>query len=373
MGMGTNIQAINYNNNIQPKFQMNFRAQTIPVQDYPPDTVEINGKVKAGMSNGTKAAIGAGVVTALAVCADFLFCKGKHAKSIFRKAGNKSGNIERSTNDVKLKELQKQAEELKAKICGEYQKKLSERFSIEDYSSLVLQDGFKYGGKTKITCAKDYDKAKDYIIHLHENSGPGRDFYIPAKQLKNNLFNDLKSKLQELQKDSDWVELRKIRKNLLKQKKNITKENRPVIEGHINLIDDILLSKVSKDSSTVTLFEEFWGMSLKDASELAKKSSKEVFDNVDYHSKYEPFPDAITMHLRQLKLSDFFKREVREWELANKTIKDTESALAFLDNQKQKFQKYQKTLAQEIRQSDDVKALKELNRKIAELSKQNSQ
>ena len=47
---------------------------------------------KRKMSTGTKVAIGAGIVTALAVCSDFLFCKGKHIKSIFGKTGNKGGS-----------------------------------------------------------------------------------------------------------------------------------------------------------------------------------------------------------------------------------------------------------------------------------------
>ena len=80
--------------------------QNIPLYDfnalnynYKPDTVTFsaNNQVQAetkkqGMSTGAKVAIGAGIVTALAVGADFLFCKGKHVKSIFGKARNKGGS-----------------------------------------------------------------------------------------------------------------------------------------------------------------------------------------------------------------------------------------------------------------------------------------
>lgn len=272
-------------------------------------------------------------------------------------------------NTSKLEELKQQAQELKDRIRASYQERLSGFLPIQNFESLVIQDGFRQGGKTNITSSKDFDRAKDYITHLHENDGPSRDFYLPAKQLKNDIFSNLKSQLSVLQKDSDWVELRKIRKNLLKQKKTATKENRPIIEFHIELIDNILLSKVSKDSSKVTLFEELFGMNLKEASKMARKSSKEVFENVDYHSNNRPF-ETMAMDSRQLKLSDFFKQEVKQWGIANNTVKDTESVFKFLDNQKQKFQEYQKTLAQEFRQSDDVKALKELNRQITELEKQ---
>ena len=45
MSIGVNSQITNINN-IQPKAQVSFRAQTTPVKDYPPDTVEISGKKK---------------------------------------------------------------------------------------------------------------------------------------------------------------------------------------------------------------------------------------------------------------------------------------------------------------------------------------
>ena len=49
-------------------------------------------KQQKQLSTGAKIAIGAGVATALAVGTDFLFCKGKHVKSLFRKNTPKSPN-----------------------------------------------------------------------------------------------------------------------------------------------------------------------------------------------------------------------------------------------------------------------------------------
>ncbi len=76
MSVGTNIQTINYNNiNIQPKVRTNFKAQTVSVQNYPPDTVEIAGKKKK-LSLGAKIAIGVG--TTLAVLVGGAFAISKH-------------------------------------------------------------------------------------------------------------------------------------------------------------------------------------------------------------------------------------------------------------------------------------------------------
>ena len=76
MSVGTNIQTVNFNNNVQPKMQTNFRAQSSPVKDYPPDTVEINGKNKTGMSNGAKVGIGLGILGAAALAIG-LIAKGR--------------------------------------------------------------------------------------------------------------------------------------------------------------------------------------------------------------------------------------------------------------------------------------------------------
>lgn len=75
MPVGTNIQTINFNN-VQPKIQTNFRSQSSPVKDYPPDTVEINGKKKTGMSNGAKLGIGAVAVLGLGTLA-YVLTRGK--------------------------------------------------------------------------------------------------------------------------------------------------------------------------------------------------------------------------------------------------------------------------------------------------------
>lgn len=79
------FNTLNYNYNNQPS-TVTFSAN---------NQVKASTK-KQGMSTGAKVAIGAGIATALAIGADFVFCKGKHVKSIFGKAGNK-GNKPNNT------------------------------------------------------------------------------------------------------------------------------------------------------------------------------------------------------------------------------------------------------------------------------------
>ena len=53
---------------------------------------QIQQQTKEGLSTGAKWAIGIGATTALAVGADFLFCKGKHVKSLLGKSGKSNGS-----------------------------------------------------------------------------------------------------------------------------------------------------------------------------------------------------------------------------------------------------------------------------------------
>ena len=85
MSVGTNIQTINFNKPVQQNAQMTFKSQTAPFKDYPPDTVEINGKKKTGMSNDAKWGIGTVAVLGLGTLAYFL-SKGKVGSSATKQA-----------------------------------------------------------------------------------------------------------------------------------------------------------------------------------------------------------------------------------------------------------------------------------------------
>ena len=76
------FDTLKYNFNYQPDIvSFSANSQTKPKQS------------ERELSTGTKVAIGTGIVLALAVVADLLFCKGKHVRSIFGKIKNKGESI----------------------------------------------------------------------------------------------------------------------------------------------------------------------------------------------------------------------------------------------------------------------------------------
>lgn len=67
MPINTNIQIVNNQISQVQTPRTVFKGATVP--DYPLDTVEIGGKKKTGLSNGAKAGIGVGILTAIGVAA----------------------------------------------------------------------------------------------------------------------------------------------------------------------------------------------------------------------------------------------------------------------------------------------------------------
>ena len=67
MPINTNIQVVNNPISQVQTPRTAFKGATVP--DYPLDTVEIDGKKKTGLSNGAKAGIGVGILTAIGVAA----------------------------------------------------------------------------------------------------------------------------------------------------------------------------------------------------------------------------------------------------------------------------------------------------------------
>lgn len=106
MSVGTNIQTINFNMPVQQDVQTTFRAQTVPVKDYPSDTVEINGKKKTGMSNGKKIGIGLGIFGATALAIGLIVKgRGSQAKEVIKHIDFKEAKTLEEAKKYAKKEL----------------------------------------------------------------------------------------------------------------------------------------------------------------------------------------------------------------------------------------------------------------------------
>ena len=275
-------------------------------------------------------------------------------------------NVVKTEAAKNLEELRKQADVLQEQIKLEYQKRVEEHFPIDRFESLLVQDAFRNGDKTKfgISSSGEFDAVKERLINMGKDYSD-TSFLYPAKRAKQSSAEKIMSELAKLQEDGDWQSLRKIRSKLLKQR---TKENCGDIDTHICLIDDILRSKVAKDETIPSVFKEFYGMNIEEATELAKSTPEIVSEKIEYHSKARPFESIIGP--RKLVLKDFFPKDVKSYENANATIDRYNETLKWLDSERAEVKKYEKSLSQEFRESENVKKLRELNRQINELKKQ---
>lgn len=158
---------------------------------------QIQQQKKEGLSTGAKWAIGIGATTALAVGADFLFCKGKHVKSLWGKVKGNNSKPDgtppspptsnppappKKPNFFEQKGL-KVNKEIVSNADGtlytgtlEKVNKNGEKFVLE-YKDGVLQSSKKY------TNAGDYVSCKKYTREIDNRIGSDRKPYQVKKRI----------------------------------------------------------------------------------------------------------------------------------------------------------------------------------------------
>ena len=158
MSVGTNIQTVNFNNNIQPKMQTNFKAQSSSVKDYPPDTVEISGKKKAGMSTGAKFGIGIGLASIIGLGVELIWGKGKHLKSLWEKISGKGVNSANSLDEGKkyLDKIDDIRENFSKIFARDYTKDEAQELALKYKEIFETEDNSKFLQKILERLKKDY-------------------------------------------------------------------------------------------------------------------------------------------------------------------------------------------------------------------------
>lgn len=348
---------------------------TQPTKQQPKITDE---KTKS-FSTKTAVVVGTGLA-ALAAVGIYIATRGKGAKATQEVATEMThGSAEQ------LKNLQEQAKQLKTKMKNAYLEKLSKHCPAEELG-LLAQDGLKsipgHKNQNYIRSSKDWKAIKEYLMNLCKDVSPTErssvEFYYPAKARRDMLSSQIKNRLKELQSDKDWVELRKVRKGLIKDLKLHGKnsEEGKSIRVQIGDINEILKSKVLNIQDD---YNKFHTMNIDDASKAMKKRYKNLNEYATaYQNDYKGDKvgrDAYLAKCNELSLHDaapltinnMFTPQETNWRTACSNIKDMERTFNQYDEEVPKTQKFLKNLAQEFRASEDSKKLKEINKQIAEL------
>ena len=297
----------------------------------------------------SKAVVGASLVglAALASVGIYLATKGKGKV----KPQTLVDEVKNQANNTQLEELQKQANELKEKIGREYWNKLGQDKEFISGRSPLDKDAYKELSKDK----KDMQKLLD------ENEPIVKEFSTKVR-------NSVKA----LQNDPDYVELRKLRNQYKKECRNHNWQN----AGKLQFINELIFTKLNGGQKT-PYFKKL-GFEQKEAFDMLSLPSEQfvkmMYKNVPQteHCALEGYEKAAKQN-GLLYLDKLFIGG-KEAECALNQVK---CARNYLDSKvaektAQRIRDVRVNVAQEIRQSDDVKALKELNQKIAELSKQTS-
>lgn len=329
----------------------------------------------------TKTAVVVGTgLTALAAVGIYIATRGKTGKATQEVA------IEMTHGSAEqLKNLQEQAKQLKIKMKNAYLEKLSKHRPAEKLS-LIEQDSLRaipgHENQIYIRSSKDWKAMKEYCMNLHKDVPPTErssiDFYYPAKAKRNMLSSQIKNRLKELQTDKDWVELRKVRKGLIKDLKLHGKnsEEGKVIRVQIGEINEILKSKVLNIQDD---YNKYHTMNIDDASKAMKKRYKNLNEYATaYQNEYKGDKvgqgvysanlDKLSLNYgAPLTIHNMFTPQETDWRGACSSVAEFEKLFKEYDENIPKTKEFLKNLAQEFRASEDSKQLKEINKQIAEL------
>jgi len=306
---------------------------------------------KPQISTQTKVIVGTGLA-ALAAVGIYIATRGK-GKGVNVKQ-DMVDELNNQATAEKLKELQKQANELKVKIRGQYKSRLSKE-----------SDNFSWGRSPNCEYAyTQLNTDKKSMEKLLSDNQP------TITEFSTRVRNSVKA----LQNDPDGKELLQLRRQFRKELENDNYEN----TRRLDLINEIIYTKVNNGKST-PYFKKL-GLSVDEALSIVKDKSltqKEVFQKITQHINKKEMPGLMYMPKAtagdggSLYLTNLY-HDGKNAEYARNQVKRARNYLdsKVAEKTAQRIRDVRVNVAQETRQSDDVKALKELNRQIAALSKQ---
>ena len=321
---------------------------TIPAQQ--PDTVSFSSNnqtqketKKQGLSAGAKISIGAAVLLGLGALVYFL-TKGKGSPKV------KPEEI--ADNTPKLEELKKQAKELKDKIREEVCKRLNE------------QTGFNYGKSPSDRDAyKNLKADKQQMQQLLEKS----------ESVVREFSTKVRNSVKALQNDPEGRELLELRRQFRKEFANGNFEN----GGRLDLLNEILYTKLNGGQKT-PYFNKL-GLSVEEAIAIIK--DKSLVSHKDLHQKItQNLSKEEKQYLAYMQKASngfdlYLTNLYQDGENTKYVYNNLKRAKKYFDEKiaevtKQKIRDARVNIAQEIRKSEDVKALKKLNEEIAKLKSQ---
>lgn len=205
----------------------------------------------------------------------------------------------------------------------------------------------------------DYQDKKNEILNTSDLNINNEEIQKYRERFAS-ASTSVKNKLKKLAEDSDWTDLRKIRKNLL-QTLEVEKhgEKHDIAEKKFELLNNVLICKINPEEEEA--FRGKFLMDISDAAELIKKDfttfsdfQKEYLNKQKYEFDFD-LNEKFFYKIFKLTLRDLFPEDMKEYDLSKEKIRE------LYDEPKKKLHEKLKSLAQDFRASGDVKTLKNLN------------
>ena len=236
----------------------------------------------------------------------------------------------------------------------------------EDYilrRTRIIQDLNKFGEFDYKLPFKNGKDLRTKITKLEEEYSEIDAIY------KNNVQENstiIKDKIRNLSTDSEWKELRKLRKQFMKTMQNSSAgEQRRIASEKITFINDLLITKVyPQDAAKYNLY----GITEKQALELVRKEFNSYKEFTEYYDsikdlsipfRFEEIGNRFS-HNGSLSLADIFPEETGAIKNSAKLREDTFSKLEAARNLYKTYLKKLEQLAKEYRQTSGIIELRTL-------------
>lgn len=209
---------------------------------------------------------------------------------------------------------------------------------------------------------KNIGELSKKIKEIEQRNNTLKESLITHRNQQSNL---LKEKIQKLNQDSEWIELRKLRKNFINLiNSKAPAEQKKIAAKKIVLVNDLLINKGYPEEieafKNLYRFDQNKGMEIVrtkfETLEDFNKAMKEA-QTLDVDIKL-PIRERNFTHMQPLHLTDIFPDEANSYVECNKKIEVLDFETNSINNFYKQYHEELKNLAAEARESADVKALR---------------
>ncbi len=199
-----------------------------------------------------------------------------------------------------------------------------------------------------------------------------------SKEIIKRATEEIKTKIAALKDNTEWIELRKLRKSLIKNLADCkTEDEAKILNDKIVIANDLLINRVYPEE--MINYTKLTGIEDKDALGLVRKSFTNYSDFLkEYNSTLTDFSEPILIYANNrfiqkdaLKLRYIFPKEMSVIDTNRKSLMKKQKLYKIAEKTYNKYKIGKQEISKESQQSENVQELKRLVKELKSLESEN--